>query len=87
MRKRFNQIPRLTFPEVTGRIGRCGEDAGGEAIDVQVPDGSLVAVVGSDSFTGFGTPEGGDVIFGGGEEEVAVVIVFYEGYASFVAFK
>jgi len=80
MRERVNDLPRLEFPQVNGSVSGCGEETGGEAIDVQVPDCSFVAGEGSDAFAGFGLPHGGDVIFGGCEEEVAVVVVFYDCY-------
>mmetsp|Transcript_18729 Transcript_18729/g.27354 ORF Transcript_18729/g.27354 Transcript_18729/m.27354 type:complete len:233 (-) Transcript_18729:159-857(-) len=75
-----DDLPRLAVPEVDGCVGGGGDEAGGESVDVEVPDGSLVAVEGSNAFAAFGPPHRGNVIFGPGEEEVTIVIVFYDCY-------
>jgi hypothetical protein len=41
---------------------------------VEVPDGTLVSVVGADPLSGGGVPDGGVVVLGGGEEQVSILV-------------
>mmetsp|Transcript_6387 Transcript_6387/g.7921 ORF Transcript_6387/g.7921 Transcript_6387/m.7921 type:complete len:243 (+) Transcript_6387:349-1077(+) len=76
----------FAVPEVDRCVGTGSEEAGGETVGVEVPDGSFVAVEGADSFSVFGPPHGWDVVFGGCEEQVSVVVVFDDCYGSLVTF-
>ncbi len=75
-----DDLASLEVPEVDGCVGGSGEEASGEAVDVEVPDGSLVACECPNAVSVFCTPHGGSVIFARGEEEVTVVIVFDDCY-------
>ncbi len=78
--KSVHDFACFAVPEFGGGISAGGEEAGGKAVGVQVPDGSLVAVEGTDPLSVFRPPHGWDVVFGGCEKQVPVVVVFDDCY-------
>lgn len=68
----FYTFTRADVPEADGIVGGAGGEEGGAGVDVNGPEGALVAVVGAEAFTVGGEPGADDLIFGAGEENVAV---------------
>ena len=68
----FYAFTRADVPEADGIIGGAGGEEGGAGVDVNGPEGALVAVVGAEAFTVGGEPGADDLVFGAGEENVAV---------------
>lgn len=54
--------------------------------DVAAPDGAVVAAVGAEALAVVGEPDGGGVVLGAGEEEVALPVVLEERQRPLVAF-
>jgi hypothetical protein len=59
----------------------------GKAIAVEIPNGSLVSIECAQTLAIFGPPYRGNVIFGGGKQEVAIVVVLDNRNGSLVAFE
>lgn len=68
----FDALARADVPEADGVVGGAGGEEGGAGVDVDGPEGALVAVVGPEAFAVGGEPGADDLIFGAGEEYVAV---------------
>lgn len=68
----FDAFARADVPEADGIVGGAGGEEGGGRVDVDGPEGALVAVVGAEAFAVGGEPGADDLVFGAGEEDVAV---------------
>lgn len=68
----FDALARADVPEADGVVGGAGGEEGGAGVDVDGPEGALVAVVGPEAFAVGGEPGADYLIFGAGEEYVAV---------------
>ena len=68
----FYAFARADVPEADGIIGGAGGEKGGAGVDVNGPEGALVAVVCAEAFTVGGEPGADDLVFGAGEEDIAV---------------
>lgn len=77
----------LAGPEFGRGVGGGSEEVSGEAVAVEVPNGTLVAVEGAQAVAIFGSPNARDVVFAGSEEQVAVVIVLHARDAALVSFQ
>ena len=84
---RKEHLPGLAIPEADAGVGACRQDPAREAVNVQVPDGSLVPFEGPDSVPVLGAPHGRDVILAGGEEQVSIIVVLYECDGPLVALQ
>lgn len=68
----FYALARADVPEADGIVGGAGGEEGGARVDVDGPEGALVAVIGTEAFAVGGEPGADYLIFGAGEEYVAV---------------
>lgn len=68
----FDTFTRADIPEADGVVGGAGGEEGSARVDVDGPKGALVAVVGAEAFTVGGEPGADYLVFGTGEEDVAV---------------
>ena len=65
-------------------VGGAREEVLGLPVDVETPDGSLVAVVGSQPLAVDGVPDVGLPVLGAGEEQVTFAVVLDLGDGLFV---
>lgn len=68
----FYAFARADVPEADGVVGGAGGEEGGAGVDVDGPESTLVAVIGTEAFAVGGEPGADHLIFGAGEEDVAV---------------
>lgn len=68
----FDAFARADVPKADGVVGGAGGEEGGAGVDVDGPEGALVAVVGAEAFAVGGEPGADHLVFGAGEEDVAV---------------
>lgn len=68
----FYALARTDVPEAHGIVGGAGGEEGGAGVDVDGPEGALVAMIGTEAFAVGGEPGADYLIFGTGEEYVAV---------------
>ena len=68
---RLEQLARLHFPQAQGVVRAAGGEEGGGGVDVDGPEGALVAFVGAEALAVGAVPGADDVVFGDGEDEVA----------------
>lgn len=68
----FDALSRADVPEPDGVVGGAGGEQGRAGVDVDGPEGALVAVVGAEPFAVRGEPGTYHLIFGAGEEDVAI---------------
>ena len=87
MDKGVQTFARFADPQFARGIGTGRQEPSREAIAVQVPDRSLVTVEGPDSFAVFRSPHGGDQIFRGREEQVAIVVELNRRNGTFVSLQ
>lgn len=66
---------RLDLPEADGVVGRTGGDHGRGGVDVDSPDGTDMAVIGSETLAVVSEPDADLLILGDREDEVAVEVV------------
>jgi len=66
------------------RVGTSWQQPSGKPIHIQIPNRSLMAMKGSQSFTIFGSPHIRDLIFGCTEQQITIVIVLDDRNRSFV---
>ena len=77
----------LAVPQPDGGIGAGRKDPAAEPIDVEVPNGTLVAVEGADAVAILGAPHGWDMVLAAGEEQIAVVVELDDGDGSLVTLE
>lgn len=68
----FDAFAAANVPEADGVVGGAAGEEGGGGVDVDGPEGALVAVVSAETFAVGREPGADYLIFGGGEEDVAV---------------
>ena len=68
----FDALARADVPETDGVVGGAGGEQGGARVDVDGPEGALVAVIGAEAFAVGGEPGADYLVFGAGEEDVAI---------------
>ena len=68
----FYAFARADIPETDGVVGGAGGEEGGAGVDVDGPEGALVAVIGAEAFAVGGEPGADYLVFGAGEEDVAI---------------
>lgn len=68
----FYAFARADVPEADGVVGGAGGEEGGAGVDVDGPEGALVAVIGAEAFAVGGEPGADYLVFGAGEEDVAI---------------
>lgn len=69
------------------RIGTCSKQAVGKSIDIQIPNGSLVSMKGSQAFSVFTSPYTGNLILRGCKQQIAIGIVLDHRNGSFVSLQ
>lgn len=69
----------LDLPQLDGVVGGARDDHGGGGVDVDSPDGALVAVVGAEALAVVGEPGTDVLVLGCGEEEIAIAVVSVGG--------
>jgi len=67
----FEQFARFHFPHAHGAVGAAGREEGGGGVDIDGPEGALVAFVGAEALAVGAVPGADDMVFADGEEEVA----------------
>ncbi len=72
-------LARLDIPEADRVVGRARGDNGGGRVDIDGPDGALVAVVTAQPLAVGCEPDTDVLVLGGREDEVAVAVVPGEG--------
>jgi len=77
----------LAVPQPDGGIGAGCKNTAAEAIDIEVPNGTLVAAEGADAIAILGAPHGRDMILAAGEEQITVVIELDDGDGSLVTLE
>lgn len=70
----LDKATALDFPEADGVVGRTGGDHGRGGVDVDSPDGSDVAVVGSKTLAVVGEPGADLLVLCDGEDEIAIFV-------------
>mmetsp|Transcript_13794 Transcript_13794/g.28966 ORF Transcript_13794/g.28966 Transcript_13794/m.28966 type:complete len:342 (-) Transcript_13794:148-1173(-) len=85
--KGLQEVSRFAAPHLDGGVGAGGQQVPGKAVRVQVPDGSLVAVKGSQALPVFDPPHAGDLILAGAEQQVPVVVVLDDRDGAFVSLQ
>lgn len=68
-------LARLDVPEADGVVGRARGEDGGGGVDVDGPDGALVAAICAEALAVVGEPGADLLIFGDGEDDVAFAVV------------
>lgn len=68
----LDALARADVPEADGVVGGAGGEERGAGVHVDGPEGALVAVVGAEAFAVGGEPGADYLVFGAGEEYVAV---------------
>ena len=68
-------LARLDVPEADCVVGRARGENGGRGVDVDGPDGALVAAIGAEPLAVVCLPDADDLILGDGEDEVAIGVV------------
>ncbi len=66
---------RADVPEADGVVGGARGEQRGAGVDVDGPEGALVAVVGAEALAVCGEPGADHLVLGAGEEDVAVLCV------------
>mmetsp|Transcript_19632 Transcript_19632/g.46620 ORF Transcript_19632/g.46620 Transcript_19632/m.46620 type:complete len:389 (+) Transcript_19632:217-1383(+) len=83
--KRCHAFARFHLPQSHRGIGRGRQQIAAHSVAIQIPNGPLVTVKGSQPIAIVGPPHGRNVIFGGGKEQVAVIIELNGGNGTFVS--
>ncbi len=68
----FYTFARSDIPEADRIVSGARSEEGGTRVDVDGPEGALVAMVGAEAFAVGGEPGADYLVFGAGEEDVAV---------------
>lgn len=63
------------LPQLDGVVGGAGGDHGAGWVDVDGPDGALVAVVGAEALAVVGEPGADVLILGCGEDDIAIAVI------------
>lgn len=82
----LEQAAGLDLPEADGVVGAAAGNHAGVRGDVDGPDGTLVALVGSEALAIVTEPGADVLILGDGEEEVAVAVEFDLRQRTFLIF-
>lgn len=67
----LEQLAGLDFPHAHRAVGAAGREEGGGRVDVDGPEGALVAFVGAEALAVGAVPGAHDMVFADGEEEIA----------------
>ena len=68
----FDAFSRADVPQADGVVGGARGEQGRAGVDVDGPEGALVSVVRAEAFAVGGEPGADYLVFGAGEEDVAV---------------
>ena len=68
----FYAPPSPHVPEADGVVCGAGGEEGGGRVDIDGPEGALVAVVGAEAFAVSGVPGADYLVLRAGEEDVAI---------------
>mmetsp|Transcript_11070 Transcript_11070/g.26114 ORF Transcript_11070/g.26114 Transcript_11070/m.26114 type:complete len:322 (-) Transcript_11070:165-1130(-) len=85
--KVFEQLSGFAAPHLDRGIGARRQQVVGEPVGIEIPDGTLVPVIGPDALSVFDTPDAGDLILRGTEQQVSVVVVFYDSDGTLVSLQ
>lgn len=72
-------LAALDIPETNGVVGGSGGDHGSGRVDIDGPDGTNVAVVGSETLAIVRKPSANLLILGNGEDDIAIEVVAIRG--------